>query len=190
MGEIRRLLGSRFRILSLADLNLEVEVPENGRTLEENALAKLRAYQEVAGKRIVLADDTGLQIDALDGEPGIHVRRWRDGKTPMGDEEIISYCLQRLKSIPPERRQARFETVIAVGVPGRNIEVFKGKLAGKIAQEPAGFRIDGFPFESLFMTKWGLFLGELWYMTAQERGDRLTHRQKALAKARDYLMRV
>lgn len=89
-------------LLGPRDLGLSIEVSEEGSTLEENALLKTHAYLNSGVEYPVLADDTGIEIDALGGEPGIHVRRWKDGKTRMTDQDVIEYCLERAveKALP------------------------------------------------------------------------------------------
>ena len=106
-----------IELLGPKDLGLSIDVSEEGNTLEENALLKARAYIDEGIEYPVLADDTGVEIDALGGEPGIHVRRWKDGKTRMSDQEIIDYCIMRMQGIPRGKRTAQFRTVIAVGIP-------------------------------------------------------------------------
>lgn len=109
VAEIRRhLAGHGIIILSPQDLGIKLDVPETGKNLDENAVIKARAYGKLAGGRLVMTDDTGIEIAALNGEPGIRVRYWKDGKTRMGDEEIIEYALQELMGVPLEKRQAEF----------------------------------------------------------------------------------
>jgi XTP/dITP diphosphohydrolase len=147
----------------------------------------------------ILADDTGIEIDALGGEPGIHARRWKDGKTRMSDQEVIKYCLVRMKGIPWEKRTAQFRTVIAIGIPiskgqalrtqglalpNEEIELFDGVLRGLILEKPAPLRIEGFPFESLFyIPKWKMVLGEAHQLPVERKRRYLTHRERAVEKA-------
>lgn len=106
--EISKLLNHYgIKVVSPKDLGIDLDVSETGNSLEENSSLKAKAYLLESNGRIVLSDDTGLEIDALNGEPGIHVRRWRDGKTKMTDEEIIQYCLQKMHGIPQEQRGAQ-----------------------------------------------------------------------------------
>lgn len=92
-----------IKVVSPKDLKIDLDIPETGNSLEENAILKVKGFLPVCGGRIVMADDTGLEIDSLGGKPGIHVRRWRDGITRMDDEEIINYCLDQMKYIPIEQ---------------------------------------------------------------------------------------
>lgn len=193
--EVRKVLSDLgLDLLAPADLGLALDVPEEGRTLEENAHAKARAYLDVLaaqGRRdvVVLADDTGVEIDALDGEPGIHVRRWA-GHT-MTDEAIIALCMARLAGVPPSRRGAQFRTVIALGVPGGAIERFDGTLRGVIVEQPAPLRIPGFPFESIFyVPEWGYLLGEVHALPAEQKRAYLTHRERAVQRALPAIRRL
>jgi XTP/dITP diphosphohydrolase len=132
----------------------------------------------------VLSDDTGLEIDALNGEPGIHVRRWKDHQTRMGDQEIIDYCIHRMKGISPDQRGAQFRTILALKIPGGQTETFEGILRGTILEEPSTFRVEGFPFESLFFVpEWNLLLGDARQLPVQNKQHLLNHRERALEKA-------
>jgi XTP/dITP diphosphohydrolase len=161
-------------------------VAETGRTLEENAILKARAYAEHVPHMLVLADDTGVEIDALHGEPGIHVRRWQDHTTPMSDQAIIAYCLERLRHVPAAQRGAQFRTVLALAIPGGAIDCCEGLLRGVIAETPAPLTIPGFPFETLFfIPEWDKLLGAIHHLPIAEklRQGYLTHRERALQNA-------
>ena len=178
------LLYNGIEVVSPKDLEIVLDVPETGSTLEENAKLKSAAYLAFSNGRIVLSDDTGLEIDALNGEPGIHVRRWRDKYNRMGDEEIINYCLERMSGIPEDQRGAQFRTVLALAVPNGGIEIFDGTLRGTILEQPAKLRVEGFPFESLFfVTEWNMLLGEAHQIEASKKDGRINHRERALMKA-------
>lgn len=184
--EVGKLLNEfGVSILSPRDVGIEpIDVPENWRTLEENAKAKVEAYRSSVTNVIIMTDDTGLEIDALNGEPGIHVRRWVDGKTRMSDEEIIKHCLHRLKGVPYNKRGAQFRTVIALGLPNGQIEFFSGALRGVVQESPADFRIEGFPFESLlFIPEWGMLLGEAHRLPMEQKMTLLSHRERAVQNA-------
>ncbi|NDJ76368.1 MAG: hypothetical protein GYB65_08915 [Chloroflexi bacterium] len=193
--EVRKVLaGEGLDVLSPADLGLTLDVAETGHTLEENATLKARAYLDaVDGEFVVIGDDTGVEIDALGGEPGIHVRRW-DGSARMTDEAIIAYCLDRLRGVPPEERGAQFRTAFAIGITANGatagsprpdaITLYDGTLRGTILEQPAELRIAGFPFESLFFVpEWGQLLGEVHQLPPAEKARYVTHRERALRTA-------
>ncbi len=183
LGEVREYLGDAAEVKSPQDLGLDVHVDESGATLEANAELKARAFAAAAPDGlIVMADDTGLEIDALGGEPGIKVRRWKDGRTEMTDEEIIAYCLERLKDVPPGERGAQFRTVIALLPPDADLEFFDGTLRGEILESAVADRKPGFPFRSL------MYVPEADAMLGEEMPPEVeTHRQKAVRKAVDWL---
>lgn len=183
--EVSKLLSHNgINVVSPKDLGIDLDVPEVGNSLEENASSKAESFLAKSNGRIVLSDDTGLEIDALDGEPGIHVRRWKDGKTRMADEEIIDYCMKRMKDLPKGMRGAQFRTVLALALPNGKVETFEGTLRGEILREPASIRVEGFPFESLFyIPEWKMILGEVHQLKADEKDGKFNHRERALQKA-------
>lgn len=183
--EVNRLLKTYdIKSVSPKDLGLSIDVEETGASLEENSIIKAKAYFSAAKNYVVMADDTGLEIEALNGEPGIHARRWRDGKTRMTDQEAIDYCLYKMKDIPKGKRNARFRTVITLASPDNLIETFDGILEGEILEKPIPLRIEGVPFESLFyIPKWKLVLGEVHQIPVEQRQKLLTHRELAVTKA-------
>jgi len=167
-------------------VGLTIDVEETGATLEENATLKATAYLTRLPHMLVMADDTGIEIDALGGEPGIHVRRWQDRTTPMSDHAIIDYCLTRLHGVPQPLRGAQFRTVIALGMPGKPVELFDGILRGEIAETASPLKYSGFPFETLFyVPEWDKRLGEIHELSREEKIQQgyLTHRERAVHKA-------
>ncbi len=190
LAELRALMNLHgIHVTAPADLGLDLDVPEPGITLEANAAGKTHAYLAAleihhngGTEYAVLGDDTGVEIDALGGQPGVHVRRW-DGSR-MTDEAIIAYCMEQMRGIPTEKRGAQFRTVFALGVPGGEIEMFDGTLRGVILEAPDALRIPGFPFESIFFVpEWNQLLGYPHLLPAEQRGPFETHRARALAKA-------
>jgi XTP/dITP diphosphohydrolase len=147
---------------------------------------KVEAYRAHAPHLTVMADDTGVEIAALQGEPGIHVRRWQNKQTPMSDEAIIAYCIERMQDVPAAQRQARMRTVIALAMPGAPIELFDGILDGTIVETPTLLRYPGFPFESVFyIPAWHKMLGDIHALSSAEKRRQgfLTHRERAVEKA-------
>lgn len=172
-------------ILSLKDLDISADVEESGNSLEENAKIKAESYRKmVPSSYVVMTDDTGVEIDALNGEPGIHVRRWKDKKARMSDEEIIQYCLLRMKDVPVKKRTAQFRTVIALSPPAGEIELFDGVLPGIIREKAAKLRIEGLPFGPIFFVpEWKMLLNDVHQLPLQKQAKFLTHRQKTVEKA-------
>src|SRR3989339_608431 len=145
--EVSKLFsGHGITIKSAADYNVDIDVDETGTTLEANAILKAVAYRDaIPNDVIIVSDDTGLEIDALGGEPGIKVRRWKGYR--MSDDEIIAYTMERLKDVPEDKRNAQFRTVIAVAKKGLETKVFSGILPGLIVTEPHSYREEGLPFQ-------------------------------------------
>lgn len=184
--EIRAILEPHgLPVLAPADLGLALDVAETGVSLAANAALKADAYRAAAGPDVVvLGDDTGMEIDALGGAPGIHVRRWRDGRTRMSDEAIIAYALEQLRGVPPDQRGAQFRTVFALAAPGYEMAFYDGTLRGVILEAPDPLRIDGFPFESIFyVPEWDMLLGHAHQLPAADRAGLVTHRARALHAA-------
>ena len=182
--EVSKFLGlNGIKVISPKDLGINIDVSETGSTLEENAILKVKAFLKFSEGRIVLADDTGLEIDSLGGKPGIYVRRWKDGMSRMSDEEIIDYCIEQMKGIPLDQRGAQLRTVVALGLPDGKVETFDGVLRGIIMEKPVSIRVEGFPFVPLFFVpEWKMLLGEIHSLDIDKRGDKILHREKALKK--------
>ncbi|KMJ56957.1 nucleoside-triphosphate diphosphatase [Bacillus sp. LL01] len=137
-----------FQVKSLADFPDIPEVEETGSTFEENALLKAEAVSVHLGK-IVLADDSGLEVDALNGEPGVYSARYAGmGKD---DGENIHKVLSKLQEVPEEKRSARFVCVLAVVDPEGEKFTVRGTCEGTIAFEPAGQ--NGFGYDPIFYVK-------------------------------------
>lgn len=189
-AEVQKIFaGQGIVIHSATDYKVDIDVDETGTTLEENAILKAEAYRDAIGEDvIVLGDDTGLEIDALDGEPGIKVRRWKGYK--MTDDEIISYTLERLKNIPEDSRSAHFRTVIAVAKKEIVTKTFVGILPGRIVVEPDDYREEGLPFQPLFFaTDYNEMLYKIHTLPTAEKLAKniITHRERAVLAALPYL---
>lgn len=175
-------------IKSLADFGIDLDVNEAGDTLESNAKIKALAYQKLLPTgTMVIADDTGVEIDALDGEPGIKVRRWKG--YPMQDEEIIEYCVARMKDIPEGKRGAQFRTVLAIIQNGSPVKYFDGILRGQILKGPLPARREGMPFWPLFYDpKLQMTLGQIHDQPLEFQLAHPTHRERAITSALPYLI--
>jgi XTP/dITP diphosphohydrolase len=143
LREIRSMLGNNFDLLSLNDLNILDDIPENEPLLEGNALAKAR-YIHKATCRNVFADDTGLEIDFLDGKPGVHSARF------AGDSKDMSANIEKVLGLMGNtaNRKARFRTVIALILDDREY-LFEGIVNGTILTEKRGS--SGFGYDPVFM---------------------------------------
>jgi XTP/dITP diphosphohydrolase len=184
-GEVNRLAAQQgVQLFRPLDFKLEHEPDETGASLEENAILKANAFRQFVPDDVyVVADDTGVEIDALGGEPGIYVRRWQDRAKKMSDEEIIAYTIERMRGIPLPRRGAQMRTVLALSHPDGEVEVFDGILRGVIVEQPTPQRIEGFPFESLFyIPEYQMMLGDLHQLPDSRKPRYLTHRERAFMK--------
>lgn len=173
MREIRELLKDLgMEILSMKEAGVRIDIEENGATFEANALIKARAVWEQTGG-IVLADDSGLEVDALNKEPGVYSARYMGEKTSY---EIKNWNLiHRLNGVADEKRSARFVCVIAAVLPdGRTLSV-RDTMEGRIAYEPAGE--EGFGYDPiLFLPGLGKTSAEI----SMEAKNKISHRGKAL----------
>lgn len=153
--------------------------PEGGESFQENAWRKAEAVAHASG-RFTLADDSGLEVDALGGLPGVLSARF--GGPQATDAERNARLLELLRGIPPERRTARFRCVVAIADPRGTVQVAEGVCEGRIALEPRGSR--GFGYDPIFeIPSLGKTFGEL----DPEVKNRLSHRALAMAKARAIL---
>ena len=161
------------------DEGLDVQVEEKGKTMEENALLKARVYF-AESQLPTLAEDSGLEVEALHGEPGIFSARYGNS-----DEERISRLLHRLKGIPWERRKACFRCVIALALPSKKIEICQGECQGLIVFSPQGK--DGFGYDPIFyLPEMGATMAEL---TLEEK-NALSHRGRAARKTIPIIRRL
>ena len=139
-------------IISLADLDYQIpDCIETGATFEQNALLKARhARSHLHGNDknlIIIADDSGMEIEALNGEPGVFTRRWNGRE--MSDQEIVDYCLKKLEN--KANRRAQYTTCLVINFPDGREEVIFGENSGVILTEPREkSRLKGMPFRELF----------------------------------------
>lgn len=180
MKEIRRIMEDTCtEILSMKEAGISIEIEENGKSYEENALIKARAVAEHTGD-IVLADDSGLEIDALDREPGVHSARYLGEGTPYSIKN--AELIRRLEGVPKEKRSARFVCAIAAVLPdGREITV-RDTIEGLIGYEEKGS--NGFGYDPIF------YVPELGKTTAElteEEKNQVSHRGKALRLMKEEL---
>lgn len=180
MEEIRMILADcGLEILSMKEAGITAKIEENGTTFEENALLKAKGIAALC-EDIVLADDSGLEIDALNKEPGVYSARY------MG--EATSYHLknanliERLSGVPDEKRTARFVCAVAAVLPDGRVLEAKGSVEGRIGYEERGE--NGFGYDPIFvLPEYGKTTAEL----APEEKNGLSHRGKALRLMREKL---
>jgi XTP/dITP diphosphohydrolase len=178
--ELLDLLGNvPYELLLLADVPGATLPEETGKTYAENALIKARAGALATGV-IALADDSGIEVDAFDGGPGLYSARF--GGPGLDDAGRTALLLERLRGVPRERRTARFRSVIAIVEPGGREQLVEGVVEGRIADSPRG--AGGFGYDPVFFyPPLGRTFGEI----SDEDKQRVSHRGKALAAARRLL---
>ena len=179
LGELASLLdGVPFRCVSLDEAGISEEVPETGSTLEENAAIKAAGYARLSGM-LTLADDTGLEVDALGGEPGVRSARYAPGSS----QDRIDVLLRNLEGVDSADMSARFRCVIAITPPGGSPDFHEGVCEGRIVREQRGG--GGFGYDPIFFVpELGRTMAEL---TAEEK-NRVSHRGIAARKAAAALM--
>lgn len=187
MIEIRMILEDLgCKILSQKEAGIQADVVEDGKTFEENALIKATTIADIARKMpeyknaVVLADDSGLEIDALNKEPGIYSARYmgEDTSYDIKNQALID----RLEGVPDERRTARFVCAIAAALPDGSTEVVRGTMEGRIGYEITGE--NGFGYDPIFyLPQFGCSSAEL----EPEKKNELSHRGEGLRKMRKVL---
>ena len=187
MIEIRMILADLgCKILSQKEAGIQADVVEDGQTFEENALIKATTIADIARKMpeyknaVVLADDSGLEIDALNKEPGIYSARYmgEDTSYDIKNQALID----RLEGVPDEKRTARFVCAIAAALPDGSTEVVRGTMEGRIGYEITGE--NGFGYDPIF------YLPQFGYSSAElepEKKNELSHRGEGLRKMRKVL---
>lgn len=181
--EYRDILGDLpLTLTTPADLGLDLSVEETGQTYTENALLKAKAYAKASGL-LTLADDSGLEVDALDGAPGIRSARY-DGRGG-GDADRYRLLLDQLDGVPGRERGARFRCVIAIATPDGKCFTSEGVCPGVIGTAPRG--ASGFGYDPVFvLPELGRTMAEL----SGEEKNRLSHRGRAGRKARPILLQL
>lgn len=180
MKEIREILGDLdIELLSLKDAGITADIDENGSSFEENAEIKASAICKLTGE-IVLADDSGLEIDYLNKEPGIYSARYMGEDTSYRIKN--ANLIQRLERVPDEQRTARFVCAIAAAFPDGTVKTVRAAMEGRIGYEEKGE--NGFGYDPIFyLPEYGCSSAEI----SMEEKNKISHRGKALRAIKDEL---
>jgi XTP/dITP diphosphohydrolase len=163
------------------DVGITREIEEGNISMEENACQKADFYAGLSGL-LTLADDSGLEVDALGGEPGIRSARYAGNNA--SDSDRVKFLLEKLKEVPWEKRSARFRCIIALATPVQVLATFEGECQGTITFEPKG--INGFGYDPIFyFPEYDKTMAEL----SSDIKNRISHRARAAQKACPVLMR-
>jgi len=182
-AELAALLGDLgIKIRTLADFPDAPEVVEDGDTCRANAVKKAIAIARYTGLPAV-ADDTGLEVEALGGRPGVHAARYAGERATY--EDNWRKLIRELEGVPRQRRRARFITAAAVATPSGKAEVAEGMLEGMIAEAPAGTQ--GFGYDPIFFVPQ---LGKTLAQLAPGEKNRISHRARAFSKVREILLKL
>lgn len=171
-----------FELVTLNDVGIHEDVEETGATLTENARLKALAYARQSGL-LTLADDSGLEVDALGGEPGVQSKRYAGANKT--DAERNAFLLNKLRNVPPGQRTARFRCVIVIATPDGNAWETEGTCEGEIAFDARG--TNGFGYDPIFhVAERGMRMAEL--STAEK--NKISHRARAAEKAKTILKQI
>ena len=176
LKEYKELLkGLPFKVISLKDLNIIQEAEEGEKTFEKNAIKKAMFYSKLANLP-ALADDSGLEIDYLNGEPGVDSRYWPGYRAT--DQELIDLALQKLKGVPQKKRGSKLKVVLALAISSNKIFTTESEINGFITTKPQRL-IPGYPFRSVFyLPKFKKVFSEISF----EEEVKIGHRKEAFQK--------
>lgn len=177
LNELRNIVGDRYNILSLSDINCHDDIPETAGTLRGNAEMKARYVKEHYGYDC-FADDTGLMVDALNGEPGVYSARYAGpGHNSQANMELLLKNMEHSCD-----RRAHFSTVIAL-IEGERMHTFEGRVDGEILREPTG--TEGFGYDPVFKpVGYDVSFAQM----SQQEKNSISHRGRAVAKLMEYLL--
>ncbi|HLZ72571.1 MAG TPA: RdgB/HAM1 family non-canonical purine NTP pyrophosphatase [Dehalococcoidia bacterium] len=183
LAELRALLLPRgWTPVHPAGLGLALEVEETGSTYAENATLKANAFAAAAGM-LALADDSGLEVDALGGRPGVHSARYGGAGTPPAEQ--IRLLLRELEDVPEERRTARFRSVVVIAAPDGRTWQSDGTIEGRVEHSPRG--ANGFGYDPIFLLpERGLTMAQL----GDAAKNVISHRALAMQGALQHLDRL
>ena len=174
--EFKKILGDKINLFSLSDIGLNQEIPENEKTIKKNAMFKAKFVNTQTGKN-VFADDTGLEIDSLNGEPGVYSARYSG--VERNSDKNIELVLTKLKN--KSNRNSRFKTIISLIIDGKSVN-FEGVVEGKITEEKRGS--NGFGYDPIFQPNG--YASTFGQMSLKEK-NKISHRSIAINKMVQYL---
>ena len=177
--EMKKMLAG-FDVLSAAEAGVLEDVEEDGETFSANALKKARFVAAKTGEWAV-ADDSGLCIDALRGEPGVYTARWAHGR------DLVEYTLECMKNILEGRRGAHFESAVAIVSPAGLEKIFTGVIRGELALAPRGQALPKLPYDVIFIPEgYKKTFAEM----SEDEKNSLSHRGRAFRLMRAYLQKI
>lgn len=182
-GKIREIqdILKEYKVMSMKDIGIDIEIEENGETFAENALIKAKTIAKMTGK-LCIADDSGLCMEAFDGFPGIKTARFLGENATQ--EERNKYIVEKVQGLPREKRKAKFICTIALVIPEKEEKTFTGELDGYIT---TAIRVEGgFGMDPIFELENGKTLAEI----GTEAKDKISHRYKALVQLKEYLKEI
>ena len=165
-----------YKIISMNEVGIDIEVEENQKTFEGNAIKKAETIARALNGKMCIADDSGIEIEYLNGFPGVHTKRWHKGT----DRERNLAIIEKLRGIPKEKRKISFTTAIALS-DGKNTICEKGIIEGYVAEKPRGE--NGFGFDEIFELVNGKTLAEI----SEEEKNKISARKIALERIRNRL---
>lgn len=174
--EVQEILND-YNIISMKDYDLQIEVEEDQETFEGNAIKKAKTIAKILEGRKCIADDSGIEIEYLNGFPGLETKRWLDGT----DRERNLQILKKLEGVPKEKRNIKFVSAIAIS-DGKNTVSAVAELEGKVANQARGK--NGFGFDEIFELEDARTLAEL----SKEEKNRISARRKALEILKEKLV--
>jgi len=180
-GKIRETqeILNEYNIVSIKDIGLDIDVEEDGKTFEENAIKKAETIAKELKGKLCIADDSGIEIEYLNGFPGVHTKRWHNGT----DRERNLAIIEKLEGFPREKRKIKFVTAIAVS-DGNNTICEKGIIEGYVTERPRGD--NGFGFDEIFELDNGKTLAEI----SGEEKNIISARKIALERIRKKLEEI
>lgn len=180
-GKIREAqeILNEYNIVSIKDVGLDIDVEEDGKTFEENAIKKAETIAKELKGKFCIADDSGIEIEYLDGFPGVHTKRWHNGT----DRERNLALIEKLNGVQKEKRKIKFVTAIAAS-DGKNTICEKGIIEGYVTEKPRGD--NGFGFDEIFELDNGKTLAEI----SDEEKNKISARKIALERIRNRLEEI